>query len=676
MKKVPALAIFFTLASAAFAQNLKVVNAASLSAVSVAPNSIISIMGNQLSSSAETAQNPASPPTTLGGVTVTIGGSPASLFYVSPTQINALVNPATPLGTQNVVITSSRGTQTGTASVSTTAPPGLFSLSGSGMRNGAIVDAQTFTTGVFGLAPDNSATFLALFGTGISVTTAPTVTIGGVPAPVLFYGPAPCCAGLEQVNVQLPSTVASAGRVSVALTSNGQVSNTVQVVLKAQSSAQFPSRELASLAYIPGTSLLLSTDEDDDVVRVIDASSKTVKQVITLPEGSGLNGIAVNAAGTLAVVAESDRGKAAVIDLTKFTVTTEIATGAGPVAVAIVGSQAIVVNQESDTVSVIDLGTSTVQKNVPVGHGPEAVAVDATSKTAYVVNEADGTLDVIDLTALAVTKILSIGVSTRGEAIAVATGFAYVTVPSGGPDGMVLMVNLSTGAITSFKANPSQDGGSGALVIYNGRIYLANQTGSTVTAYPLSPASSIPIAQIKVDLGPRALAIDTKDNLLAVSNEGSSTIVLVDLATNQVTAHINAVNTSSTGSDGDQDDHSDRGRSPSLPIVTKISPASAKAGTSVALTITGKNFTGATGVVFVGSAKGSSTSGRGKLSPPQPDTAFTVSNVKVSSDGTQITANVTIASTAQAGAREVRVTTPNGESPTGISGTATFTVTQ
>jgi uncharacterized protein (TIGR03437 family) len=673
MKKLPSIAIFFTLVSAAAAQNLKIVNAASLSEVSVAPNNIITITGKNLGSKVAVADDPSNPPLNLGGVSVTIGGSAAALFYVSPTQINALVNAATPVGTDNVMVTAGSTTQTGTVKVAVDAPPGLFSLRGSGMRNGAIVDAVSFSTGVFGMGPGNSPTFLALFGTGISLTPAPTVTIGGVSAQVLFSGAAPCCAGLEQVNVQLPGTVASAGRVSVALTSHGQVSNTVQVVLKAQSSARFPSRELASLAYIPGTSLVLSTDEDDDVVRVIDLSAKKVAQVITLPEGSGPQGIAVNAAGTIAVVTEADSDKAAILDLKKFAVITEISTGLGPVAVAIAGTQAIVVNQEADTVTVIDLGANLVQKSIPVGHGPQAVAVDASAKIAYVVNEADGTLSVVDLTALAVTKTFPLGVSTRGEDIAVIPGTAFVTVPSAGPEGLVLIVNLTTGAITNFQANPSRDGGSSVLVINNSRIYLANQTDGSVSVFPINPASNIPVASIKVDMGPRALAIDTKDNLLVVSNEGSSSIVLVDLATNQVTAHINATDSSSAEDDQKPDDHSDRGNAPNLPIITKISPASGKAGSTLTLTITGKNFTGASNVIFVQPVKDDRD--HGKLVAPQPDMAFTVSNLKVSADGTQITASLSIAASAAVGMRAVRVTTPNGNSPTGNSDSFGFMVT-
>jgi uncharacterized protein (TIGR03437 family) len=174
------------------------------------------------------------------------------------------------------VITSSTGTHNGTATIDSNAPPGLFSLFRTGTRDGAILNAITFLLGDFSTHTANSSAFLALFATGLNPTVTPTVTIGGVPVMVTFFGAASCCAGLQQINVMLPDSLAGAGRVPILVTSAGHSSNTVQVVLlPPATSKQFSndkdnqtrSRELASLAYIPGTSLVLSSDENDDVVR-------------------------------------------------------------------------------------------------------------------------------------------------------------------------------------------------------------------------------------------------------------------------------------------------------------------------------------------------------------------------------------------------------------------------
>ena len=329
------LLISFTLIAAglAQAQNLRIVNAASLATGSVAPGTIISIFGTRLATGVAYASDVQKPPVTLGGVSVSIGGVAAALFYVSPTQINAVVDSKTPLGNDTVLITSGNSTQTGSVTVSTTAPAGLFSLFGTGTRDGAILNAVTFLLGDFSTRTANSPTFLALFATGLNLSVTPVVTIGGVPVQVTFSGAAPCCDGLQQVNVMLPDSLAGAGRVPVVLSQNGVASNTVQVVLLPPA-GQGPfanddenktrSREIASVVWVPGTSLVLVADENDDVVRVIDVKTKLVTQVIALPEGANPVGMAVTANGATALVAESGTGKVAVINLSTFMVTTEI----------------------------------------------------------------------------------------------------------------------------------------------------------------------------------------------------------------------------------------------------------------------------------------------------------------------------------------------------------------
>src|SRR5947208_3553551 len=144
MKKITLMCLSFGLIGSATAQNLRIVNAASLSSGSVSPGSIISIFGTQLTTGVNFTNDVQTPPTTLGGVTVTIGASAAALFYVSPTQINAVVNPATPSGAQNVAVSSAGVTHTGSVTIDINAPPGLFSLFGTGTRDGAILNAITF----------------------------------------------------------------------------------------------------------------------------------------------------------------------------------------------------------------------------------------------------------------------------------------------------------------------------------------------------------------------------------------------------------------------------------------------------------------------------------------------------------------------------------------------------
>jgi DNA-binding beta-propeller fold protein YncE len=340
---------------------------------------------------------------------------------------------------------------------------------------------------------------------------------------------------------------------------------------------------LSGLASVPGTSLVLSVDQNDDVVRAIDLSLKKVTQVITLTQGAGPRGIAIDAAGRTAVVAESDLGKAAILDLSqfgRFSVAAELPAGPGAVAVAIADTLAVVVASDVDRVSVIDLERKTVKKTIGVGRGPKAVAVDPPAKLAYVVNENEGSVSVVDLVGLMVTRTISIAPSVRPESIALAprAAVAYLTLPAAGPDGRVLVLSPSSGATTSLSANPAYSGGSGAVLVYDSNAYFANQAARSISVVPISHGSGGrrgPITQVEVDRGPQALAIDTQDKLLVVSNEGSGTLVLVDLVTNRVVGRINAVRTLLPGDD-DADDHSDRAAAVNLP--SSVSPSPRPAG--------------------------------------------------------------------------------------------------
>jgi uncharacterized protein (TIGR03437 family) len=675
------LVVAFTLACAAVApaQNLRIVNAASLSSASVQPGSIITIFGTKLTTGVAFATDVQKPPVNLGGVTVSIGGTAAALFYVSPTQINAVVDTKTPPGSDSVAVTSQSGTQTGTLTVSTSAPAGLFSLFGTGTRDGAILNAVTFLLGDFSTHTANSPTYLALFATGLNLSVTPVVTIGGVPVQVTFFGAAPCCDGLDQVNVMLPDSLAGAGRVPVVLTQSGVASNTVQVVLLPPAGKgpfaddqdnTTRNREIASVAWVPGTSLVLVADQNDDVVRVVDVKAKQVTHVIALPDGANPVGMAVTTNGATAVVTESGTGKIAILDLNTFMVTAELATGPGPVRVAISGTQAIVVNGDNDTVSIINLNGNTLQKTLTVGHAPTGVAVDTAANRAYVVNEGDGTVTIVDLGSLSIASTVPLGASLRPQSIALnGAGFALLTVPSAGPMGEVVVLNLGTGTQTTINANPDRSGGSTDLLFFNGKFYFANQTGGSISVMPFSNGTAGAITTVKVDLGARALAIDSKDNLLVVSNEGSGTLVLVDLATNAVVGRIDAVRTS----DGDQDDHGDRDGASNLPAVQSIAPASSKANATITLTITGSNLGGATGLVF-DLPRGNGDQGDNGDDKNKMDDAFTVSNIAVNSAGTQLTATVKIAAGAKTGPHIVRVLTQNGESSGKVAAGNTFTV--
>ena len=693
MKKLHRVCLFFLLGlQVVAAQSISAVNAASFNASdTLSPNMIISVFGANLTNVTASATDANHLPAFLGGVTLTINGTAALLFYVSPTQVNAMVGPTTAPGHSNLVLTSPTANLTTTVNVNAAAPPGIFSLQSSGTHDGAVLNAVTFKGGAFSVNTNGGPTFLAIFVTGLDLKTPPIVTIGGVQVAVQFFGAAPGFQGLEQINVQLPSSLAGSGRVEVTISQGGMKSNVVEVViLPNPGQGSFPndqpnqerSRELAAMAWVPTTSLVLVTDENDDVVRVVDVQQRKVTQVIALTEGSEPSAIAVNATGTIAVVAERSRNMVAIIDLATFMIKSEVKTGRSPVSVAISGNIAVVVNQDSDSVSFIDIsaGTQAAADVFVGGRAPRAVAIDPTTNRAYVTVQDAGIVVPINLATHTALTPISLGSTSRPANIQVISslGLLVITEPSAGPDGKVIIVNIATGTSLSINVNPDKSGGSSDLVVAGTKAFFANQSGGSVTLLPVSVLGTgtivAPPTAIKVDLGARALAVDTKDNLLLVTNEGSGTIVLVDLNTNTVVGRIDAVR-AGEGDDMD-DDHSDRDHAANMPSVTSIAPPSAKAGTTFTITIKGANLANASAVLFLdpstlpGDGHGNPGRGHGPFGSTDPGIAVT----NIVSTATQVTAQIAIASGHAPGTRVVRVSTPNGTSSLVASSADTFTI--
>ena len=85
------------------------------------------------------------------------------------------------------------------------------------------------------LAPATDQVILELFGTGIrgrTGLTAVTAAIGGQAAEVLYAGAQGGFAGLDQVNLRLPGTLAGRGDVDVVLTVDGKAANVVRVKIQ------------------------------------------------------------------------------------------------------------------------------------------------------------------------------------------------------------------------------------------------------------------------------------------------------------------------------------------------------------------------------------------------------------------------------------------------------------
>ena len=168
-------------------------------------------------------------PTTFDGVSLTVGGKPAYLSYITPTQINFIV-PDVGSGTQQVIVKNSAGASAAfDAQVHSTGP--AFFL---WPDNQAVATSLTYTllaeSGTFPgatTAPAKPGDVVVLWGTGFgptdpadpvgeetpgkptySTTTLPTVTLNGVSVKVYGAALAAGDGGLYQVAIQVPSSMA------------------------------------------------------------------------------------------------------------------------------------------------------------------------------------------------------------------------------------------------------------------------------------------------------------------------------------------------------------------------------------------------------------------------------------------------------------------------------------
>src|ERR1022692_428438 len=188
----------------------------------------VSIFGTNLSASTENWSTSSFAngllPTSLDGVSVTINGIPASVTYISPTQINVLAPDDATTGAVQIQVTAAGQKSNSFAAQKQQFAPAFFTFAGGKYvaaehANYSYLSAPGLIAGVT-TTPAQPGEIVLLYGTGFGptspalrtanlVTTAEpltnkvTLTIGGVTANVQFAGLVE--SGLYQFNVTVPS---------------------------------------------------------------------------------------------------------------------------------------------------------------------------------------------------------------------------------------------------------------------------------------------------------------------------------------------------------------------------------------------------------------------------------------------------------------------------------------
>lgn len=210
---------------------LGVLNSASLAPPldAISPGEFIAIYGNGFAAAPATATPPY--PMTLGGVTVTIGGLPAPLYFVGSGQLNCLVPFGVTGPTATIVVKSGTTTSnTITLPVANTTP-GIFALDGTGTHDAALLHLNYSI--VNSSSPATKGEIVQMYLTGLGALTTPVadgagataadpvkapvqVFVNGTPATIYYSGLA-SIPGLYQINFQVPSTLAYSGELPIAI---------------------------------------------------------------------------------------------------------------------------------------------------------------------------------------------------------------------------------------------------------------------------------------------------------------------------------------------------------------------------------------------------------------------------------------------------------------------------
>jgi uncharacterized protein (TIGR03437 family) len=192
----------------------------------IAPNTWVEIKGTNLALAGDIRTWQSSDfvnnqlPKTLDGVSVTVNGTPAYVEYISPTQVNILTAPGAISGSVQVQLTNN-GQSVSTTVQAQSVAPSFFTFNGTYVAaehaNGSLLGPASLFPG--STTPAVPLETVVLFANGFGATnpgvvagtetqsgtlpSSPVVTIGGLPAQVIFAGLT--VPGEYQFNVIVPA---------------------------------------------------------------------------------------------------------------------------------------------------------------------------------------------------------------------------------------------------------------------------------------------------------------------------------------------------------------------------------------------------------------------------------------------------------------------------------------
>jgi uncharacterized protein (TIGR03437 family) len=232
------------------------VNSATYQPVALAPNQLVTAFGSGFASQTILAQTQPLP-TVLGDTTISVTDSSGTtqtvqLSYVSPSQASFLLPSGMAAGTASMKAMRSGATVlTGSFTV-VSVSPGLYTANGNGAGVAAATALRAGSAGntalpffsctpgaplscvstAMSVAASTGTIYVTLYGTGIRGAGVVQAYVAGQSVLVLFAGAQGQFAGLDQVNISLPTSLAGTGEASVYLIADGKMSNVASIKIQ------------------------------------------------------------------------------------------------------------------------------------------------------------------------------------------------------------------------------------------------------------------------------------------------------------------------------------------------------------------------------------------------------------------------------------------------------------
>jgi uncharacterized protein (TIGR03437 family) len=221
----------------------------------IAPGALVSIFGSNLAAGM-TLANSVPLSTSLGNVSVTIGGVAAPIQFVSPNQVNVQAPWSVAIsgsaGPAQVVVTSTdTGSANGTVTVAASAPA-IYNIGGQAIavntdgtlaapansipgiptRPAIVGDAKGLILFVTGLGPVDTPIADGANSSDVTRNTLTplTVVVGGVAATVTYSGLSPQFVGVNQINFTLPAGTPTGSAVPVQIQVSGAVNSNLATI--------------------------------------------------------------------------------------------------------------------------------------------------------------------------------------------------------------------------------------------------------------------------------------------------------------------------------------------------------------------------------------------------------------------------------------------------------------